>query len=231
MNETFVHELEQRVAKYDLLCHPFYQAWSDGELTREDLREYASSYWHHVSAFPTYLSTLHARLEDAELRRTVLKNLADEEGIEMPSGQPHSDMWMDFARGFGAEAAAVKSQEPVAEVKALIGHFREQMSQSSTEEALATLWAYESQVPRVAVEKERGLVNLYGADKATCKYFTVHKTADIHHSSVWKDELQALVESNPQRAEAALNAAEVTAKKLWTALDGIERERVARKAN
>ena len=68
----FFAALDARIARYDLLQHPFYQAWSKGELTRDELREYASEYWHHVSAFPTYLSALHARLEDAPLRRTVL---------------------------------------------------------------------------------------------------------------------------------------------------------------
>ena len=84
LSTDFFAALDARVARYDLLQHPFYQAWSKGELTRDELREYASEYWHHVSAFPTYLSALHARLEDAPLRRTVLENLADEEGL--PAG-------------------------------------------------------------------------------------------------------------------------------------------------
>jgi pyrroloquinoline-quinone synthase len=99
----FFAALDARIARYDLLQHPFYQAWSKGELTRDELREYASEYWHHVSAFPTYLSALHAHLEDAPLRRTVLENLADEEGL--PAGRAHSDLWMDFAAGMGAHSA------------------------------------------------------------------------------------------------------------------------------
>src|ERR1700726_5342931 len=87
-NAGFWSRFEERVAPFNLLQHPFYQAWSKGELTREDLREYAAEYWHHVSAFPTYLSALHSRLDDTSLRRTVLENLIDEEG--MPSGRPHS---------------------------------------------------------------------------------------------------------------------------------------------
>jgi pyrroloquinoline-quinone synthase len=52
-NAGFWSRFEERVAPFNLLQHPFYQAWSKGELTREDLREYAAEYWHHVSAFPT----------------------------------------------------------------------------------------------------------------------------------------------------------------------------------
>src|ERR1700760_4994076 len=113
----FFAALDARIARYDLLQHPFYQEWSKGELTRDELREYASEYWHHVSAFPTYLSALHARLEDAPLRRTVLENLADEEGL--PAGRPHSDLWMDFATGMGAAAAPLRARTPPPQTPAL----------------------------------------------------------------------------------------------------------------
>src|SRR5512143_1438551 len=108
MND-FVQELDARIARHDLLCHPFYQAWSEGKLTSEDLREYAADYYHHVAAFPTYLSAFHSRLEDGELRRNVLRNLADEE-IE---GRAHSDMWLDFAEGMGAERDSVAARQPL----------------------------------------------------------------------------------------------------------------------
>ncbi len=50
MNSTpFSQELQARIAKYDLLSHPFYKAWSAGELSRDDLREYACQYYHHAS--------------------------------------------------------------------------------------------------------------------------------------------------------------------------------------
>src|ERR1700739_3236430 len=98
----FFQELTARIAKYDLLCHPFYKAWSAGELTREDLREYAKDYYHHVEAFPTYLAELGIRLDEGELRRAVLANLYDEKGLEDNAGQKsveHSELWLDFAEG------------------------------------------------------------------------------------------------------------------------------------
>jgi len=50
-NAGFWSRFEERVAPYNLLQHPFYQAWSKGELTREDLREYAAEYWHQCRRF------------------------------------------------------------------------------------------------------------------------------------------------------------------------------------
>src|SRR2546425_9511520 len=71
----FSQELRARIAKYDLLCHPFYKAWSAGELSRDDLREYACQYYHHVAAFPRYLAQFAVRLDDGELRQAVLANM------------------------------------------------------------------------------------------------------------------------------------------------------------
>ena len=222
---AFWNELEQRIAKYDLLCHPFYKAWSAGELTREDLREYSADYYHHVAAFPTYLSALHSRLEDGELRREVLRNLCDEE-IE---GTNHADLWLNFSEGFDASREDVRKSEAVEEVKELIATFKQIAASGTPAEALAMFFAYESQVPRVAKEKAIGLKNLYGADAKTCGYFTLHQTADIHHSNVWREQLNALIAADPQAAEQALDAAETAAETLWQALDGIERKRMARR--
>lgn len=218
----FFAALDARIARYDLLQHPFYQAWSKGELTRDELREYASEYWHHVSAFPTYLSALHARLEDAPLRRTVLENLADEEGL--PAGRPHSDLWMDFAEGMGAETSAVRGRTLQPETASLIAHFRAAMSASPTA-ALASLYTYESRVPAIARTKAKGLREHYGASEFAARYFTLHQNADVYHAKVWRDAIESELTAHPEEAEGALDAAEATAAALWNALTGIERER------
>jgi len=81
-------------------------------------------------------------------------------------------------------------------------------------------------VPRVAKEKERGLREMYGADEKTCGYFSLHATADVYHSNVWRKQLQKRIEAHPETADAALDAAENTARMLWKALDGINARRM-----
>lgn len=227
--EQFFKELDTRVAKYDLLCHPFYQAWSAGELTREDLQEYARDYYHHVEAFPIYLAELAIRLDESELRRTVLANMADERGMADGLGEnstPHSEMWLDFAEGMGARRD-MRGHTPVPEISELVAFFHGVASEGAPEEALAAFYAYESQVPKVAKEKARGLREMYGADDRVTSYFTLHTTADVYHSQVWRQQLEKRLQSNPQIAEQALVAAENAAKALWHALDGIETRRNA----
>jgi pyrroloquinoline-quinone synthase len=223
----FFEQLEASIAKYDLLCNPFYKAWAAGELTRDDLRDYARQYYHHVQAFPSYLAEFALRLDEGELRRAVLANMCDEKGAPGGSGKdsvPHSELWLDFAEGMGARRD-MQWHLPLAQIRELTRHFHYVASEGTPEEALAAFYAYESQVPRVAKEKERGLREMYGADDKTCGYFALHATADIYHSNVWREQLEKRITANPHAVEAALDAAENTARMLWQALDGIEAAR------
>ena len=226
-NAGFWSRFEERVAPFNLLQHPFYQAWSKGELTREDLREYAAEYWHHVSAFPTYLSALHSRLPDGEMRREVLRNLAEEEGVDDATARPHSELWMDFAAGMGASRDAVTERAVQPEMAALMATFRELMQEEKASAAMAALYAYESKVPAIAVTKAEGLKEHYATEGAAAKYFTLHQTADVAHASVWRELIDQELAGSPEAEEAALNAGERAAKALWIALDGVERQRLA----
>jgi pyrroloquinoline-quinone synthase len=225
----FFEQLEASIAKYDLLTHPFYKAWAAGDLTREDLREYARQYYHQVQAFPCYLAELALRLDEGDLRRSVLANMCDEKGATGKPGRdsaPHSELWLDFAEGMGARRD-MHWHRPLEEMRELIGHFHFVASEGAPEEALAAFYVYESQVPRIAKEKERGLRELYGADDKTCGYFALHANADVFHSNVWRTQLAKRLAANPEAAEAALDAAEETARMLWKALDGIEAARMS----
>ena len=225
----FFEQLDARIGKYDLLCHPFYKAWSAGQLTRNDLREYAQDYYHHVEAFPSYLAALGMRLDEGELRRAVLANMCDEKGVDGRPGRdavPHSDLWLDFAEGMGS-SRNLEWHSPVPEIRQLIRHFHQVASDGTPEDALAAFYTYESQVPRIAQEKERGLREMYGADDKTCGYFSLHATADAYHSNVWRKQLEKRIEAHPEAADAALIAAENAARVLWKALDGIDARRTA----
>lgn len=225
----FFQQLEARIARFDLLCHPFYQAWSAGQLSRDDLREYARDYYHHVKAFPTYLAELSVRLDEGELRRAVLENLSDEKGGADSGSAEHAELWLDFAEGMGARRD-LRGHAPLPEIKRLIAFFHDVASEGTPEEALAAFYAYESQVPRIAKEKDRGLREMYGADDKTCKYFKLHAIADVHHAGVWRRQLEDQLKAHPDASGKALDAGENAAKALWCALDGIEARRTARAA-
>src|ERR1700709_2270989 len=98
MNQR-LDSIDQQIAAKHLLTHPFYLAWTRGELSKEALQDYAGQYYHHVAAFPTYLSAVHAQCDDQPTRRQILSNLIDEE-----AGHPnHPELWLKFADSLGSD--------------------------------------------------------------------------------------------------------------------------------
>src|SRR5881296_4152355 len=109
-------KIDNDIAKKHLLKHPFYLAWTRGELNKEALTDYAKQYYHHVAAFPTYLSAVHAKCDNQPTRKQILANLIDEE-----AGSPnHPELWKQFAESLGVNDIDTEKQ---LETKNLIGAF------------------------------------------------------------------------------------------------------------
>lgn len=185
----FIDEIDTQIQAKHLLKHPFYQAWSRGELSIECLREYAKDYYSHVDAFCTYLSTIHSRLvtnmevgrhgSHARVRRILLQNLIEEE-----AGSPnHPELWKNFAMAIGVSEEELANHEPSSEMKALVKTFRTLCTQQGIVEAISVLYAYEKQVPEICVSKIEGLKQHYGlGDPKSWEYFSVHIDADKEHA-------------------------------------------------
>jgi pyrroloquinoline-quinone synthase len=215
---TVSARIDEKVAKRAMLSHPFYQAWTEGRLPLDTLRAYARQYFHHVEAFPRAVSAVHSACPDRDGRRMLAENLAEEEGVEAGK-QDHANLWLMFAAGLGERDDAVRAQRLNPETQALIDTFRK-LSRRSYASGLGALYAYESQFPAVASAKIEGLIDRYGiADEATLRFFRVHQSADVEHSSVCR----ALLDRLPaDEREEAIAAGEELARALWNFLSGVE---------
>ena len=211
-------QIDSRVAERAMLGHPFYQAWTEGRLPLDTLRDYARQYFHHVEAFPRAVSAVHSACPDRDGRRMLAENLAEEEGIE-GGKQDHASLWLMFACGLGESEIAVRAQALNPETEALIATFRK-LSHRSYASGLGALYAYESQFPAVAAAKIEGLIDRYGIDdEETLRFFRVHESADVEHSAVCRSLLDRLPEG--EQAEA-IAAGEELAGALWNFLSGVE---------
>jgi len=210
--------IDSRVAERAMLKHPFYQAWTEGRLPLDTLQAYARQYYHHVEAFPRAVSAVHSNCPDRDGRRMLAENLAEEEGIEAGK-QDHASLWLMFACGLGESEEAVAAEQLNPETRALIETFRK-LSRRSYAAGLGALYAYESQFPAVVSAKIEGLIERYGIeDEATLRFFRVHESADVEHSSVCRQLLDRLPQE--QKAEA-IAAGEELAGALWNFLSGVE---------
>jgi len=209
-------QIDNDIAYKHLLKHPFYLAWTRGELSKAALTDYARQYYHHVAAFPTYLSAVHAKCDDQVTRKQLLNNLIDEE-----AGSPnHPQLWQKFADGLGVEDAELAGTEKQPETENLINTFRSVCGQGSTAEGLAALYAYESQIPSICESKIDGLKKHYGFTKPEhYEYFTVHIEADREHSAAERQMLSRHVDA--QNFESVKVSVNSVLDALWDMLSGV----------
>jgi pyrroloquinoline-quinone synthase len=199
-------EIDNDIAAKHLLKHPFYLAWTRGELSKQALADYARQ----------YLSSVHANCDDQDARKQLLNNLIDEE-----AGSPnHPELWLRFAQGLGLSQADVQCSEKWTETKNLVDTFRAVCRDRSTVEGLAVLYAYESQIPAICESKIDGLKKHYGfRNPEHYDYFSVHVEADREHSAAEREILSAhMGERNFQFVKASVNR---VLDALWGMLSGV----------
>ncbi len=210
-------QLDAIVAQKHLLTHPFYVAWTEGKLTRDHLKQYAKQYFHHVLAFPTYISAVHYNTPHLSVRQELLENLVGEEQGE----KNHPALWRNFAVALGADAEELETAEKLATTTNLIDTFRRLCLHSPFYAGLAALHVYESQIPEVASVKIDGLKQFYGMDNpADYEFFSVHQVADIYHAESTAKLIEAYAVTPEQQAEVK-QVAETAATALWQFLDGV----------
>jgi pyrroloquinoline-quinone synthase len=214
--ENFLQDLDKLIESKHLLKHEFYLAWSRGELSKECLREYAKEYYHHVKAFPTYLSAVHSHTENPETRKALLKNLIEEE-----AGSPnHPDLWKNFALELGTTEQELTHHLPNKEISSLVSIFKEICSQKGVAEGIGALYAYESQIPAICVSKIDGLKKHYGMTNFKgWEYFHVHMSADIEHAAEERELLSNHV--NSQNMNSVYESADRILDALWNFLSGL----------
>ena len=215
MNE-FLDKIDNDIAEKHLLKHPFYLAWTRGELSKEALTDYAKQYYHHVAAFPTYLSAVHAGCDDQPTRKQILSNLIDEEA----ASPNHPELWKKFAEGLGVTDIDLNSVGKEPETANLIGTFRSVCGNGSTAEGLAALYAYESQIPAICESKIDGLKKYYGVSNPDhYRYFTVHVEADREHSAAERKMLETYIDKdNLDRVRTSIGR---VLDSLWEMLSGV----------
>jgi len=213
-NVKLLEEIDAAIARKHLLQHPFYQDWQAGKLSREELQLYAMQYYRHVEAFSKHLRVLAARTE-GPIRDIALENLAQEED----PAAPHPKLWRDFAAALGVSEEDIPCCPRLPATQAVVETFREIAGDRTVAEAVAALYAYESQVPEIAATKVAGLRKFYRVNAPEAlAYFRVHEEADKAHRGAWRNWLLEHAEGSEGDILAATNEA---LDALWGLLDAV----------
>jgi pyrroloquinoline-quinone synthase len=186
--------------RYDLLTHSFYTRWVAGELSRDELDDYAGQYAHVVAGLPRWLE---AAAETDPAHAAELRAHAREEST-------HVRMWDEFARALRPDREIVDA--PNAAAVALLETCDRLCAEG---QGAAVAWALEAQSPEVSATKLRGLAQYYGIDAdGGGRYFALHAERDVDH----RDQLVEVLDG-----PGAAPAAEQVLAGLWGLLSSVDR--------
>jgi pyrroloquinoline-quinone synthase len=196
------------MSRRDLLDHSFYRRWVKGELSIDELQDYACQYAHAVAALPTWLRQA-ARWTPAHAAQ--LERHAVEE-------DDHLALWQKFVEALGVTAQDVATTSPNPATTALL-RLGDELSGQPTGAAVA--WALEAQTPAVSVAKLQGLKAHYGIDgQSGGEYFDVHSSRDLVHAAELETAIAGL---GPNLQSGAQRTADAIIEGLWNLLTSVER--------
>jgi pyrroloquinoline-quinone synthase len=202
LNESIWERIEEARGRWNVLEHPFYQRWSAGELSEDELARYSGQYRHAVEAVAEISATIAENAPD----RTDLRSHAAEEAA-------HVELWDGFVRAAGGDVAAA----PTAETRECVDAWTADRGFVAN---LTRLYAIESGQPAISRTKREGLVERYGySDGAGTAYFRVHETRDVEHAAEARELVEEL--ASPDDADALVAEAEAAFKANWRLLDGV----------
>ena len=202
--KTIWERIEEARARWNVLEHPFYERWSAGDLSREELARYSGQYRHATEA----IARLSADAADAapEDERHELRRHAKEEAA-------HVALWDGFVDEIGGEIGA----EPTAETRECVDAWTAADGFLPT---VVRLYAIESGQPPISHTKRAGLAAHYGVgDGDGNAYFRVHEERDLEHA----EEGRALIERHldGEDEDLLVGAAESAFRANWRLLDGV----------
>jgi pyrroloquinoline-quinone synthase len=203
----FFTRLDALRERWNVLEHPFYQRWSAGELSRDELAFYAGEYRHAVVALADGLTAAAATAEPA------IKGQLDEHAAEE---REHVALWDVFAGALDADLDRAPRPETADCVTAWTAG-------ADTLEGLVAAYVVESGQPEVAKTKLDGLIERYAFvdEGPATEYFALHSDRDHEHAA----QSRALIEERLVDADAdrLLDVAEGVLKGNWELLDGVDR--------
>jgi pyrroloquinoline-quinone synthase len=181
--------IDEARREYDVLEHPFYQRWSAGELSAEELGFYAGEYRHAVVALAQ--ASDNAAAKAIEEHRAGLERHAAEE-------RSHIELWDEFV---AASSDDTSRSTPLGETECCVQAWA---AGDDALEHLAVLYAIEASQPEIARTKLDGLVERYGysAEGPAVEYFELHATLDVEHARQARELIERLMSSDGREAEA-----------------------------
>ncbi|AFS80167.1 TENA/THI-4 domain-containing protein [Candidatus Nitrosopumilus koreensis AR1] len=177
---NIIEKIDEMIEERSLLKHPFYQAWSDGKLTKESLAGYSKEYFQLVKEVPSFMAPI---IEKAP--ESVVKELVENQQEE----SDHIKPWIAFASELGISEDELLSYSGLPKTRKAVSDLNELMD--TFESGACAMYAFEKEIPKISQTKLDGLAEFYGmtSNEAT-EYFKLHTEADVRHAASWRNILE-----------------------------------------
>jgi pyrroloquinoline-quinone synthase len=201
--QAMVAAIDEAIVASNPAAEPLLHGLREGKLTRDDLRTFATQYFHLVDSLPRFVSTVHSVSMDANIRRTLLNVL-----VPLESSPPSiSDLWLQTCAALGLFSDSVRASEPTASTAACLGDF-EYLCHSGSVEGVAALYAWMSRMPHVYRVEQAALAEHYDlASGPGVQFFEAMSFQAHSHSRALRAALTVLLDQHPEAHANAMDAA------------------------
>ena len=169
--------LDDLIASRSLLKHPFYQKWSNGELSLGDLRVYAKEYFHLVQRIPGIVTRVRDRVRDRDMQERISDNIREE--------QQHVELWKRFAKSLGVTEQELTEHQPSQKVCDAV-HAMEVLAEEGAVQGIVCMYAMEAELPKIAQTKKSGLCEFYDLISEDAHVYFDEHLKEEKHLQVWR---------------------------------------------
>ena len=190
---TFFQEMRNIVLGHGAINNSYLDRFKSGDLTDEDLKEFATEFYNFARFFPQILVSQLVNTEDEKVADELTKVLYSELG-DGQTHQRHELLYRDFLRSIGIEVHWAMSRPMLPSTRAYIEGMEQLYSDGNHAKALGASFGLENMAITMWDHLIPGLTSLKTSryPHMDITYFTFHRQLESSHEEAMEHAVAAV---------------------------------------